>query len=197
MHSTHSVAATAPCRLHPRRDRMSQQGSAYVITMLVLFALTVVGLGLIFITQTETAIGSQERTIERSFYAADAGVQAMTAAALNEPDACQAFNFTFGDVRNVLGSELVDRAETDNLSEIGDGPCNLCAINQGSQYSRVINATGATGIRAGADIANDGTITGPFLPVAEQSVDLMMDLQPRRRGIYCPELQDNNSAFTP
>ncbi|MEM9406166.1 MAG: pilus assembly PilX N-terminal domain-containing protein, partial [Acidobacteriota bacterium] len=59
-----------------------EEGSAYIITLMVMFALTVIGLGLSLVSQTELLVGSQERSIQRNFYAADSGLNAALAAVL-------------------------------------------------------------------------------------------------------------------
>ena len=66
MKKTHSLAIVP--------DRAGEEGSAYIITLMVMFALTVIGLGLSLVSQTEMLVGSQERTIQRNFYAADSGL---------------------------------------------------------------------------------------------------------------------------
>ena len=54
--------------------------------MLVLVVLTILGLALSLITQTETQIGNNERVINRVFYAADSGTHAGLAQVLVSRD---------------------------------------------------------------------------------------------------------------
>ena len=63
-----------------------EAGSAYIIVLLVLIVLAVFGIALSMITQTESQIGSNERTLNRVFYAADAGVERAVARALVAAD---------------------------------------------------------------------------------------------------------------
>jgi len=56
-------------RVH-RRER----GSAFVVALLVLLVLTIAGLALTLMTQTEVRIGANERAANRTFYASDSGV---------------------------------------------------------------------------------------------------------------------------
>ena len=63
-----------------------QRGSAYLISLLVMLVLTLMGLALTTLTQTELLIGSNERQIQRLFFAADAGRAASTAKALLSND---------------------------------------------------------------------------------------------------------------
>ena len=62
--------------------RPAERGSAYLVALLVLVLLTIIGLSLSLITQTEMQIGANERLIERSFYVADSGISLATARTL-------------------------------------------------------------------------------------------------------------------
>ena len=68
------------------RAPASQHGSVYVITLVVLLVLTVLGLSIALITQSEMQIGTNERMGETMFYAADSGIEVATAKALVIPD---------------------------------------------------------------------------------------------------------------
>ncbi len=57
-----------------RRRPAVEQGSAYVVTLLALVVLTILALSLTLLTQSEMQIGTNERIVQRIFYAADAGV---------------------------------------------------------------------------------------------------------------------------
>lgn len=59
----------------PERPRRRERGSAFTVALLVLLVLTVAGLALTLITQTEVRIGSNERTTTRTLYAADSGIE--------------------------------------------------------------------------------------------------------------------------
>lgn len=52
----------------------AETGSAYIIALLVLVVLTILGLGLALISQTEVTIGANELTTHRVLYGADSGV---------------------------------------------------------------------------------------------------------------------------
>ena len=69
--------------LHPlRRD----QGSVYILALLVLLILTVVGLSLSLVTQSEMQIGVNERLSHQAFHMSTAGIDIATAKALVMPD---------------------------------------------------------------------------------------------------------------
>ncbi|MBV8202862.1 MAG: hypothetical protein JOZ15_19775, partial [Acidobacteria bacterium] len=59
----------------PRGER----GSAFIVALLVLVVLTIAGLALTLMTQTEMRIGANEREANRTFYASDSGIQVSTA----------------------------------------------------------------------------------------------------------------------
>ncbi len=60
---------------HPvRRD---QEGSAFVLALIVIMLLTILGLSVSVITETEMQLGSTEKTIDRQDYAAESGMWAM------------------------------------------------------------------------------------------------------------------------
>jgi hypothetical protein len=62
-----------------RTDRSRERGAALVIAILVLAILTVIGIALMLITSTETRIAANEWSVNRGFYASDAGVRWGTA----------------------------------------------------------------------------------------------------------------------
>ena len=66
--------------------RRSESGSAYLATMLVLVVLTILGLSLAVITQTEVLISGSEKQAVRQLFAASSGVQAAAAYELVSRD---------------------------------------------------------------------------------------------------------------
>lgn len=62
--------------------RRGEAGSAYITTLLALVVLTILALALSLITQTEVQIGNNEKTVSRSFYAADSGLGIAASQAL-------------------------------------------------------------------------------------------------------------------
>jgi hypothetical protein len=62
--------------------RRSEAGSAYIVTLLALVVLTILALALTMVTQTEVQVGANEKTINRTFYAADSGLGVAAAEAL-------------------------------------------------------------------------------------------------------------------
>lgn len=63
--------------------RRGERGAALVIAILVLAILTVIGIALMLITSTESKIAANEWSVNRAFYAADAGVRWASVSMLN------------------------------------------------------------------------------------------------------------------
>ena len=59
----------------PMRVRRHERGAALVVAILVLAILTVIGIALMLITSTESRIAANEWSVNRAFYASDAGVR--------------------------------------------------------------------------------------------------------------------------
>ena len=56
-------------------SRKSERGAALVVAILVLAILTVIGIALMLVTSTESRIAANEWSINRAFYASDAGIR--------------------------------------------------------------------------------------------------------------------------
>ncbi len=148
-----------------------EAGSAYIVALLALIVLTLVGLALALITQTEMQIGANERTIQRVLYHADSGIAAATAKALVTGD----YGGVIFTVPESPGFE--SEITTTRLHPILDGPCNFCSINQGSEFFQINHAVGATAFRGGlAGLADP-------IPQAEKTVATMVEVQPWERSI--------------
>jgi hypothetical protein len=63
-----------PAVILHRAHRRGERGSAFVVALLVLLVLTIAGLALTLMTQTEVRIGANEREANRTFYASDSGI---------------------------------------------------------------------------------------------------------------------------
>ena len=178
------------------RDR--ERGSAYLIALMALFLLTILGISVSLVTQTEILSSSQERIIERTFYAAESGLEASIARALGEGN--------FGAVEHIsrrieLAREgetapnealmtVQERVQSSPFFCMGDTPCNLCSINQGSQYVRRNHMVGANATRAG--VLGDGT----EVPVGRKSLSAQVNVEPTQTIVDClAELPEANSLF--
>lgn len=172
------IHADVPERI--RAGRSGEAGSAYMAVLLVLVILTIFGLCLSLITQTEMQVGSNERTLSRVFYAADAGIEMATAKALVTSDH-SAQDFFYTDTgQAMVGSvlELGSQVEVSAFYPIQEAPCNLCEINQTGTYQdrafqKVNHVVTATASRY-ATVNAAATST----PVAQKTLTAMIEIQP-------------------
>jgi hypothetical protein len=157
-----------------KRTPRSESGSAYVAALLVLVVLTLVGLSLALITQTEMQIGANERVQQRLFYAANSGIAASTARALTNAD-YSSTTYALGDPGSSIAG-LGFEVEVSPFYPILDAPCHLCEINQVGTYNersfRTINhAVTATAQRRRA---GSGAL-------AQKTLTSMVEVQPWRQ----------------
>jgi hypothetical protein len=180
-----------------RLDRLArrQAGSAYVIALLVLIVLTFMGMTLALTTQTEVQIGANERLANRAFYTAESGTAVALAHALVTADydgrsfrmADSAADEPTGSPTGfVVGTEIT----VSPFLPILAAPCNLCQINQGSQYYRINHAVTSIAVRRGAVASGTDPIEGPPLgtpdpnperTTARSTVSLQVTIQPMER----------------
>jgi hypothetical protein len=84
-----------------RRARR-ERGAALVLAILVLSILTVIGIALMLITSTESRIAANEWSMNRAFYASDAGIRWASVGMLNHPSFLQRPEFAAGPFGTVL-----------------------------------------------------------------------------------------------
>lgn len=170
--------AIAPLPGSPARLRA--QGSAYLIAIMVLLLLTGLGVAVSLVTQTEVTLASQERLIERTFYVAESGLELSIAQALAAG--------RFGALSHVAGrSELEpgafmdvrERVESSPFWCLGEAPCNLCAINQGSRWVRRSHVVAADARRS--ELGRDGSET----VLARKSLANAVDVEPVSTDLSC------------
>lgn len=155
------------------RRRSAEAGSAYLVAILALVVLTVVGLSLALITQTEMQIGANERSIERAFYTADSGVALATATTLVTRRPAWSEIHTLADPPG-YGLQLEHRVDVSPFYPIGSSPCNLCDITNAGEYGsknyyRANHAVTSVSIRR---------LPGTEVPLAEKAVTAMVEFQP-------------------
>lgn len=162
--------------------RRAEAGSAYVAVLVVLVVLTIFGLALALITQTEMLVGSNEKSISRVFYAADAGIELATARALVTSDHSKtSFLMTDSGLQMVTGRvELGNVVSVSPFYPIYDSPCNLCEINNAGAYNerayRKINHAVTVRAERFATVTAD---SGPTrTPVASKRISTMIEVQP-------------------
>jgi Tfp pilus assembly protein PilX len=171
-----------PHRPHPTRG---EAGSAYIVVLLVLVILAIFGIALSLITQTESQVGSNERTLNRVFYAADAGIELAIAQAVvtasHEP---QTFFYSDSGQALVGGKlELGTEVEVSAFHPISVTACHLCEVNNIGTYAdkafyKVNHAVTSRATRYAT--LNAG---GVRTPIAQKSVSAMIEIQPFRASV--------------
>ena len=149
----------------------AEAGSAYLAVLLALVVLSIVGLALTLVTQNEMVIGSNQRTVTRVLYDADAGINEATARVLALRDH-QPKTLLLDDPAAPAGLGLGSRLEISHILPVHDSPCNLCQINQGSDFFKINHALTVHATRVGLlGTANE-------TPLANKTLSVMVDIQP-------------------
>ena len=174
---------------HPRSRR--EEGSAYIIALMALFLLTILGISVSLVTQTEILASSQERTIERTFYAAEAGLEVAIARALGQGDYGPATHIAQRtELEQGAILQMQERVESSTFFCMGDAPCNLCSINQGSQWVRRNHMLSVNAERSGIGPG------GEEVAIGRKSLSDMVDVEPTQVIVDClAELPDSTSGF--
>jgi hypothetical protein len=169
----------------PRVHSRGESGSAYIIVLLVLVVIAIFGIALSLITQTEMQIGSNERTLNRVFYAADAGIELAVARAVVTANH-KPITFTYTDTGATMASGtlgLGTQVEVTAFHPIQVSACNLCEINNVGTYQDkafykvnhavTVRATRFASLTAGAQRT----------PLAQKTVSAMVEIQPFRPSV--------------
>ncbi len=175
--------------MNPSRPAVSasrgEAGSAYIVVLLVLVVLAIFGIALSMITQTEMQIGSNERTINRVFYAADAGIELAIARAIVTADHTpQSFLYTDSGANMVNSKlEMGTQVEVSAFHPIQVTACNLCEINnigtyQDKAFYKVNHAVTARASRFATLTAGDDRT-----PLAQKTISAMVEIQPFRPSV--------------
>ena len=154
-------------------DARREAGSAYLIVLLVLVVLTILGLSLVLITNSEMEIGANERSIQRAFYEADSGV-AVGAARLLVANEHRGTTMDLDEPGAILNFKT--RLELAPVVPLADAPCNLCEINNAGTYNerayrRINNIITSKATRL--------TSTDPT-PLSQKVVSSVLEVQPWR-----------------
>lgn len=148
-----------------RSARLSgQAGSAYVIALLVLVVLSIAGLSLVLITGTESTIGTAERSLNRTFYAADSGVAVGLTGLLNRSYQPLRFS-TAGFEPSAINK--TDQVDVSCIFPIRHYFCNLCTANSGSPFFSINHIYMSTATRFGLG-----------QPLAQQRLVVSLQIEP-------------------
>jgi hypothetical protein len=157
-----------------------EAGSAYIIVLLVLVVLAIFGIALSLITQAESQVGANERTINRTFYASDTGIQRAVMRALVKDDHTpQSFFYTDSGQAFAGGKlELGTQVDVSAFHPIQVSACNLCELNgegtySGKAYKRVTHAVTSRATRFAT--LNAGLNK---TPIAQKTLSAMVTVEP-------------------
>ena len=176
----------------PRRvDRRSESGSAMMFAMVILAILTILGVSLGLVTQTEVLSGGQERVMERTFYAAESGLELSVGNALGNGDYGPAsLTRRRGDLEEGNIQAVREEVRSSPFFCLGDAPCGYCAINQGRDFVRRNHVLAVTANRV---VTNDG---GVDVNLARKDLNTMVDVEPSERTVAClADLPSNSSSI--
>ena len=126
-------------RQPPGAARASEGGSVYLFVLLGLLVLTIVGLSLVVVTQTEAQIGGAEKSAVRAMYAAESGLQIQVGLHFLQLDPASA-RFQLDEstaAETITGLEQV--VDVSPFFPIYAGPCALCSVNVGSEQRYYVN----------------------------------------------------------
>jgi hypothetical protein len=167
--SAHDSQSPQPAQ--PANNRAAERGSAYLFVLLVLFVLTVLGLSLAIVTQTEVQIGGAQKSATRVLFGGDAGTEIQLAGVM--------VNLSAPKARYDLGivTALDDNVETSPMLSTHEAACNLCEVNVGdNRYvvsNFVVNGEGRRLGQGGAVVQANKLISTMYMvqPIAKPSVE--------------------------
>jgi hypothetical protein len=180
----------------PTHHRRAESGSAYIIALLVLVVLSILGLALAVIGQTEMQIGAAELTAHKALYNAENGVNLGLARKLlvnstsAEIDAEDTYKMTFviPEPKQAFdGSDIDPGSLPAGASKFGEAvqvspffrvqevPCDLCSANVGG--TKLVSATYAMVSRSDRIVWNGAARFNikPFIPGASGSSEANPD----------------------
>ena len=162
-------------RSHRRRER----GSAFIVALLVLLVMTIAGLALTLMTQTEVRIGANEREANRTFYATDSGIHVSSARTLWTGTNNQTLTVLLNTTQQDTGASsappltFADQIVVTPLYPMYVGSASGTSLNQNQQtpLGAVTHVVNATSLRAGQS-------GGYTQAMAQKLVGSMIELQP-------------------
>jgi hypothetical protein len=157
--------------------RAAERGSAFLFVLFALLVLSILGLSLAMVTQSEVQIGGMQKQATRVFYGADSGLRIQLANHMVNGDVL-ARTRALGNAlvlqsTPVLGVQIQEFVEVSPIYPIFSGTCNLCMLNPDSNYASVNHVVTATGLRVGIPTPGD-----PGTEQARKTVAQMFALQP-------------------
>jgi Tfp pilus assembly protein PilX len=134
-------------------SRRAEEGSAYLAVLMLLVVLTILGLSLSVITQTEVIIGGSERQTTRQVFNAASALNLSAVHELVNRNSAGRMMILGRRNQNFFGeaTTIGDRVCTTPFFQIQAGTCNLCTMNQDTNFFAVQNAVTANALRHGDD----------------------------------------------
>ncbi len=156
----------------------SEEGSSYVIALLALFVLTILGLALVVLTQNEVQIGANERTINRVFYASEAGAAISIAKTLTSKDYSENTAVFIETHPGGANNNIASVAKSTLMIPTNISYCSWCPTDaDGTQYFRVTHMLNVT-----TDVLSwaGGATTPPAnaTNLGEKTIGLVLVAQP-------------------
>ena len=155
----------------PPALRAGERGSAYLFALLALLVLTVIGLSLVVITQTEVQIGGAEKSASRVLFGADSGLRiqfGLSRFAATKPRKMILETATVGS------TDLEESVDVSPFFPIYSGPCSLCTVNLGDDRYWAINYV------VNAQAQRIGTAGTSTAPQASRRLSQMFFIQPEK-----------------
>lgn len=122
--------------LDPRRG---ERGSAYIVVLLALVVLTIIGLSLVMVTDTEVQLGANERTLTRTLFASDSGLQVAVVRHVMGPENGA---FTFIQNRSSAGGlQVAEQIQQSAFQQLSWADCDWCPTNENDQQYNDDNYT--------------------------------------------------------
>jgi hypothetical protein len=164
-----------------RSLQRAEAGSAYVITLLALVVLTILALSLALVTQTEVQVGSNERTVNRTFYAADSGLGIAAAEALASgryTGVTVILNKVSVGAGSSKTANVADRVTISAMVPIQTIRCDWCPANANGvpKFFKVNHAVTATAQRVAWSGTGDPPANATLL--GQKSLSAMFEFQP-------------------
>lgn len=151
-------------------------GSAYIVALLVLIVLSIVGLSLVLVTQTEMQIGANDQTLHQTFYASDAGINVSTALALASGDYL-APSFVFNQRSPLPNVNVADRVDVSRFMLLSYQCCNYCPCEDDTEkFVKALHGVTATSTHVAWRGAGLPPADAP--PRAQKTLSVMIEFQP-------------------
>lgn len=156
-----------------------ERGSAFIAVLLVIIVLTMLGVALVLTTQSERQIGTNERTAQRNFYAADAGLNLGLTKFMVLRD-YRPMRLSYVEPSEVdgvtRGVPIATTIETSAIYPINIGRSALGQINQGAVFFNINHAMSATATRT---VAHKAGSEGSLVTTKQLSAMFMVDPLPQ------------------